>query len=463
VASTVTDKLPPHNIEAEEAVLGSIFVDPGCLEDILPILKPRDLYREKNQWVYEACIAVQGGINQITVSQQLMQDGKLEMVGGAGYLSLLVERLPTSLHAEHYAGIVARLAYNRRLIGMAGQIAAIGYEAELDQEETQTKIAKLLEGMAPRISTDIYTPEDQALLILKMLSEDKPLEMVKFGYPNLDNVMGGMAGGDLVVLAARTKVGKSQVSLEIALENAFKGRCVLYASAEMSIYQLLQRRVAMGAHIPVMKQRQGGLDAKEWERVQVVVDRVNTMPMFIMCGHITPQNVMQWAKRLKNSHDLKLLVFDYVQIVSRRLGQDYGQDMRNKVAYMTAFLKEVAVTLDIPVICVSQISRQSEMREGHRPTLADLKESGTLEEDADIILLLHRPELYIAPNEREASGKAGLLEVRIAGHRQLGLDDKLDLYWQPDKFQYGNVRPDAGDGSALPRFERQGGGNDDRE
>jgi replicative DNA helicase len=455
MASTVTEKLPPHNIEAEEAILGSIFVDPGVLEDVMSLIKPQDFYREKNRWVYEACIAVQGGINQITVSQQLSQDGKLEMVGGAGYLSLLVERLPTSVHAEHYAGIVSRLAYNRRLISTAGQIAAIGYEAELDQTETHAKVGKLLEGLLPRISTDIYTPEDQAELILEMLSQEKPIEMVKFGYPNLDQKMGGMTGGDLVVLAARTKVGKSQVSLEMALSNAFHDRCVMYASAEMSIYQLLQRTVAMGSGIPIIKQRQGGLDEAEWSRVQAVVDRVNTMPMFIMCGHITPENVMQWAKRLKNTHDLKLLVFDYVQIVARRLSHEYGQDMRNKVAYMTAFLKEVAVTLDIPVICVSQISRQSETREGHRPTLADLKESGTLEEDADIILLLHRPELYIAPDEREASGKAGLLEVRIAGHRQLGLDDKLDLHWQPGKFRYG-AQMDVVD-ARLPHW---GGEND---
>lgn len=428
------EKLPPHNVEAEEAVLGSILVDPGALDEVIHIVRVADFYREKNGWVYEACLSV-SAVNQITVAQCLAQAGRLELVGGAGYLSLLVERLPTSLHAEHYAEIVARLSHYRRFIGAAGQIAAIGYAVEGDESEGYAKIRKLVDDLMPHGNHDVVAgPQELAQTIMDISSDwQKHVETVKFGYPNLDRVTGGMNGGDLVIVGARTTVGKSQILQEVALHNAYQGKCILFASLEMSRRQLLERQIVTRVQKDIVSLRNGKASPKDWEEIGNLAQALSETPLYVMCGSLSLESIGARAKTLRETKDLKLLCFDHVQFAARKLGKGYGDTLREKVGYTTNWLKSLAQELDIPVLAACQLNRVVESREGHRPMLADLQESGSIEQDADMVLLLHRPELYdkCKPDDK------GVMLVKIAKDRQGGRDDVVRLKWQPRSRQYG--------------------------
>jgi replicative DNA helicase len=431
-------KLPPVNIEAEEAVLGSILIDPEVLDDIAGTLTPDDFYREKNSWIYKACIAVRGQVNQITVAQQLDEDGKLESCGGYGFLSLLVERTPTSLHAVHYASIVRRLALNRQMISAAGQIAAIGYEADPDDTSALAKIRQIVDNLMPQAPSNFYGPKEQAEIIINMLTRKGIEEVVKTGYPNLDSLTGGMANGTLNILAARPRVGKSQLALEIARYNVLKGRATLYVSAEMTVEQLEERVVAMETGIEIVRLATGRIRPDEEAAILDVAGDVSEHPLFVHAGGITPESTLHWVKRLKETMDLRLVIFDYVQIAARSLSRTYGPDLRQRVGYLTAFLKKLAIEFGVPVIAVAQINRTPEMREDKRPRIEDMKESSNLEEDADSVILLHRPELAIVDlEERQQSDKQGILEVHVAKHRQLGIDEQVELVWQPMRHRYG--------------------------
>lgn len=371
-------KLPPMNPSAEEAVLGSIFVAPECLDDVAGIVSPSDFYREKNMWVYEACLACRGQVNQITVAQELAQKGKLEAIGGAGYLSLLVERLPTSLHAEHYAHIVHRLAAFRRLISGAGQIAAIGYEAETDFDAAYAKVRQIIDKLAPKGVSNLYDPQAQAEIIMAMLSRKDRDDVIKSGYPNLDRLTGGMGNGTLNTFASRPGIGKTQLALEIARYNVLRDNTTLYASAEMTVEQLEERVVAMETGIEIIRLATGRIREDEERQIIDVAADVAAHPLYALAGGITPEAVFHWAKRLKESNDLRLLIFDYVQIAARGLGHVYGPDLRQRVGYLTAFLKRIAIELNIPVIAVSQINRTPEGREkDKRPRMEELKECVT--------------------------------------------------------------------------------------
>jgi replicative DNA helicase len=424
-------KLPPHNVEAEEAVIGSILVSPDALGDVIGIVKVKDFYREKNAWVYEAMLKVDG-INQITVAQELAQAGRLEAVGGAGYLSLCVERCPGSFHAEHYAGIVARLAQCRRMISAAGQIAAIGYEAETDLTVAYGKVRQIVDGLAPRESgSDLRSPKDQAEAIMQISSDwQEKRETVRFGYPSLDRITGGMSGGDMIIVGARTTVGKSTILQEVALHNAYHDKTVLFASVEMSQRQLLERQISMHTHKDIVELRNRATQ-EDWAKIGELADIVSKMPLHVLPGDVTLEKLARHAKTLKETKELKLICFDHVQFIARRLRT--SDTLREKVGYVTNFLKSLAEELDIPVLAACQLNRAVEARDGHKPMLADLQESGSIEQDADMVLLLHRPELY----DKCKAEDRGFMFVKIAKDRQGGRDDIIRLKWYAKQRHYG--------------------------
>lgn len=434
-------KLPPFNIEAEEAVLGSILVDPACLDDVVAVLQPRDFFRSHNGWVYQAMVRAADGLNQITVSQELAQQGRLEAAGGAGYLSHLVERVPTSIHAEHYARIVARLAVCRRLISAASEIARIGYEAPEDDSEALARARRILDSLGPRAACTLLGPKEQAEMLMQIASDwQEAREFVQFGYPNLDRVTGGMMGGDLVILGARTSVGKSQVLQEVALHNAIRGHCVLFASAEMSARQLLERQIAMATGKEIVNLRRGRATQADWRKIGELADETSKRPLHILPGSMTLEAVTKHARTLKEGDGLELVCFDHIQFVARKLSRSYGDTLREKVGYVTNALKTMAEDLQVPVLAACQLSRATETRENHRPMLSDLQESGSIEQDADAVLLLHRPEMY---DKCRAEDK-GVLYVGLAKMRQGGREEVVKLRWYPELKRYGTQETQAG-------------------
>jgi replicative DNA helicase len=427
------DRLPPHNMEAERAVLGSILIDPDCLDDVRALIEPSDFFRDEHQWVYEAMLAVAPGVDEVTVAQELAgKDGRLEGIGGAAYLSHLVAIVPTSVHAEHYANIVSRLAFIRKLIDSAGRIAAMGYEAPADTMELYVKALEELNRLEPLDKQEIIDPQGHAEAMLSMISRrrDKELDSVPFGYRDLDDSIGGMCGGDFVIIGARPSVGKSQVLLEVALHNAKQGRPVLYSSAEMSLAQIAEREIVMKAGVDIRKLRSGELTEPEWGKAQEVVAEVGGIPLYLLEGRLSVASIAQKAKLLKQTKGLRLVIVDYIQLLRDRSDRKVGDNLRERIGYISSGLKNIARDLDIPVLAACQLNREVEMQPNHRPMLSNLKESGDLEQDADVVLLLHRPELY-DPNKDK-----GILEIRVAKNRQLGVEGIVKLVWIKDAHRY---------------------------
>lgn len=429
------DKLPPHCIEAEEAVLGSIIVDCNCFSEVRAIINAEAFYRDKNKWVFDAMesLTERGErIDQLTLSQELARGDKLEEIGGASYLSHLVYVTPTSLHAQYYAQIVARESYRRKMITAGSQIAAIAYEGNGDTMNLFLKAQDTLAKLEPEDKQEIIKPKQHAEIMLDMLSrrKEKRFDAVPFGYRDLDDFTGGMYGGDFVIVGARPSVGKSQLLLEIALHNAKLGRSVLFASAEMSLTQLTEREVVIGTGIDIRRLRKGELGELEWEKAQTVVAEAADIPLYFLAGRLSAMSIIHKAKMLKQVKGLSLLLVDYIQLLRDRAEKKAGDTLRERIGFVSSVLKNAARDLDIPIIAASQFSRSVEAREGHRPMLSDLKESGDLEQDADVVFLLHRPELYDPHKDK------GILEIGVAKTRQLGLQGVVRLIWVEKEHRY---------------------------
>lgn len=450
--TTTDSKLPPHNIEAEEAVLGSLLVDPGAVVDVSSIITSSDFYREKNAWVFEACQAVAGGLNQITVAHELHTKGKLEMVGGAGYLSLLVERLPTSLHAEHYAKIVSNLAYCRRVIQLGGRIAAKGYEAEGTPTELFEACHEALNELHPSQITDIVSPTDHANRLFGMLMhrKDKTEAAVTMGWPGLDRFLGGLYPGNFVVIGARPYMGKSQILQEIALNNTVIRdgdpeskvlKKALIASAEMSVEEFDEREIA-GFGVPIDRLRSGQLEQTEWDKVFNLVGELAHRPMYFLEGRLTIDHIYQRAQLLQRTEGLDLIIIDYIQLLRDTVTRKGDSATRDKVSAISAGMKQMAQELKVPVVTASQLNREVEFRKDKMPVLADLRESGTIEQDADVVIMLTRPEVYDPDDE------PGVLYLNVAKARQIGRTRLLRFIWREDHHCYGEMA----DTDPLPGF-----------
>lgn len=433
-----SERLAPHNIEAEEAVLGSCLVDPDALLEVAAIITPGDFYREKNQWVFEAMVKLGAGLDQITVGDELQKKGRLEDIGGLAYLSHLVLVLPTSVHARHYASVVVHLSFCRKVIIAGAQIAAVAYEAMGDSVELFAKAQDILSTLEPRDSNEIVFPGEHAGRMLDMVTKAREYRSdgLNFGYRDLDRFVGALYPGNLVIIGARPGMGKSQMLQEIALHNAGTGKRVLVASREISLEEFDERYIQMETGVGIEKLREGCLNEVEWGLIQELVDQVNGTPLIFLEGSFGVDSIAQKAKLLRKTQGLDLLLVDYIQLLKERTEKKAGDNLRERIGYISNSLKSIARELEIPVIAVSQLNRNVEGRENKRPTLADLKESGDLEQDADVVLLLHRPEVY------DSKAEPGVMHVGVAKHRQLGKIGRIRLSWRPEYHRYGDWSDD---------------------
>lgn len=433
------DKLVPHSIDAEEAVLGSIIVDADCFSEVKTIINARAFYRETNRWVFEAMeslIDKGSKVDQLTLSQELTDKGQLEQIGGLAYLSHLVNATPTSVHAQYYARIVAKEFYRREMITTGAKIASIAYAGNGDSMELFLRAQEALKKLEPDDKEEIINPKQHAEDMLTMLSlrKEKHFDRALFGYRDLDDFTGGMYGGDFVIVGARPGVGKSQSLLEITLYNAkYLGKTVLFASAEMSLAQIAEREIVMESGIDMRRLRSGSLTDQDWDIAQEVVEKVAGMPLYFIKGKLSVASISQKAKLLKQTKGLNLVVVDYIQLLRDRSDKKVGDNLRERIGYISNGLKNLAKDLDIPVLAACQLNREVEGRPGHRPMLSDLRESGELEQDADMVLLLHRPELY------DTSKDKGIMEIGIAKIRQLGTQGVVRLIWVEKEHRYRDI------------------------
>jgi len=459
------DKVPPHDIDAEEATLGSLLIDGLAIIKIEPIIQPQDYYSERNRWIFEACSGLyQRGeaIDQITVAQELARQDKLEACGGAAFLSYLVTVVPTSLDIEYYAKIIFRLAMMRKLIMASDQIAAIGYQSSPDVDGSLDKAEDILYGLRHGKSSRDFVhirdildkyfepePEPEGAL--------KPSEMkeVPSGFTGIDDLLGGFHRSDLVIVAGRPSMGKTSLALNIARNAAVEhNACVAMFSLEMSRESLVERLVSGEARVNSRKIRMNNQTEVEEKRIMDAIGILSEAPIYIDDSpQIRVIEMRSKAKRLHFERNINLIIIDHLGLIQ---GDTRIDNRVQEISYITRSLKVLARELSVPVIVVSQLSRASEWRASHIPQLSDLRDSGSIEQDADVVMFVYRDEYYYKteedwlkehPNEEYP---AGLATVIVAKHRNGPTGDvKLRFENTLAKFENMAVEPASPDIAGL--------------
>jgi replicative DNA helicase len=437
------DRLPPHDLSAEESVLGSILLDGLAINQITGFLSADDFYREVNRQCFEVLYDLfqrQAEIDQVTVTHELENRGILETVGGAAYLSHLISVTPTSVHIEHYAKLVHRTATMRRLIAAANEISDIGYKDDPDVDvalsAAEDALFSIRQGSENRDFESLKSSLDPYLdppSIIQDEVDGKKVAPITTGYGRLNEILvGGMQRSDMVVLAARPSVGKSMLGLNFTLHAAKANNTVGFFSLEMGIEQIAMRLLAAESRVNMQKLRNGMLTPGEDEQKINSVGLLLDLDIYV---DDTPfQTVAEMrgkARRLQMTKGLDFLVVDYMQLINGGSSGGREGNRAQEVSEISRQMKGMARDLHIPVLAISQLSRAIEHRTSHRPMLSDLRESGSIEQDADVVMFIHREDKFIKEDEwnKQNPGQAyprDRASLIIAKHRN-GPTDEVEM------------------------------------
>jgi replicative DNA helicase len=420
----------PSNLEAEEAVLGSLIIDPDALAKVSTMLRPEDFFSEKNGMIYRVISGIgnqSDPVDYLTVVDRLEEEGLLGEVGGAAYITSLIDATPTAMHVESYAGIVEKNATLRRLISAAGQIATLAFEDNQDIDEVVDRAEQLIFGVAERRGRRDLTPV-RALIggVVDRLDylhrHQGQLQGVPTGFTQLDKLLGGLQRSDLVILAARPSLGKTSLALNIALNAAKRwGQRVAFFSLEMSAEQLIQRLLSVETGIDQQKLRLGNFDEEEASLVMAAAGVLSDLQLFIDdTPAASAMEIRSKARRLQAEHGLDLVVVDYLQLMR---GDQRSENRVQEISYISRTLKSLARELETPLLALSQLSRAVESRTDHRPQLSDLRESGAIEQDADIVMFIYREDKV-----KENSERQDIADIILAKHRN-GPTGMVSLYF----------------------------------
>ena len=426
------ERLLPHNTDAEESLIGSILIDGECIARVAPLLQPGDFYRERNQLCYDAALALfqrDQAVDQTTLAGELARTEKLDSIGGMPYLSHLVAITPTSIHSEDYAEIVSRTSMMRRLISAATRIAELGYKDTDDVDGTLRQAEDALfavrgsqqaRGFVPlRQIYDQYL-QDRAGVLDPLTDSTGP---VMSGYDELDELLTGLQRSDLIILGARPSLGKSTLALNMCLNAAKNGAVAGVFSLEMSCEQLAMRILASEAGIDTHRLRLGLYTMAEEQRMIDAIGQLSDLPLYI---DDTPyQSLVEMrskARRLSLEHGLDLLVVDYLQLVQGQ-GRSFSANRVQEISEISRSLKVLARDLNVALVACSQLSRLVENRPGHRPQLSDLRDSGSIEQDADVVMFIHREDQHITEDEWEQQRPGqpyprNIADIIVAKHRK---------------------------------------------
>ncbi|MDX1495154.1 MAG: replicative DNA helicase [Longimicrobiales bacterium] len=463
-ADTVFDRTPPFSQEAETAVLGGMLIDRDAVTRVIEILSDGMMYREGNRRIFRSMIRLfeRGDVvDVITVAEDLKKTGELESAGGLDYLGQLVDAVPTAANIEYHANIVREKALLRRLVEQASQIIRDVY----DQGERQ--VEELLDAAEARIFQVAESHKREGFVWIKEIlwetfehierlqESDSGITGVPTGFTDLDRMTTGLQKGDLCIIAARPSMGKTAFALNVAAEAAIKhSHAVAIFSLEMSSQQLVQRLLCSEGRIDAQKLRRGRLSPEEHQRLGAAAGHLNTAPIWI--DDQPGSNVLEIrakARRIQSDlrsdgKDLGMLVIDYMQLMS---GTGQSESRVQEVSQISRGLKALARELEVPLIALSQLSRGPEQRTDKRPMLSDLRESGSIEQDADVVMFLFRPEYYAsAENRQELEGKAEL----IVAKQRNGPTGVVPLYFHKAHTRFDSVMPSAQGG---PGPEGNGG------
>jgi len=413
------ERTPPHDLAAEQCVLGGMLMSKDAISDVMEVIRPADHYRPAHQLVHEAILELYGRgepADPVTVSDLLAKRGELARVGGGAYLHTLIASVPTAANAGYYARIVRERAILRRLVEVGTRIVQLGYAGDGDADELVDRAQAEVFAVTDRRASEDYQSLSEIMPgaldeIEAIGSRGGVMTGVPTGFADLDALTNGLHAGQMVVIAARPAIGKSTLALDLARAAAVKHRmaAVLF-SLEMSRNEITMRLLSAEARVPLHAMRTGQMGEEDWTRLARRMSEVVDAPLFIDDSpNMSMMEIRSKCRRLKQRHDLRMVIVDYLQLMSspRRV-----ENRQQEVSEMSRSLKLLAKEIDVPVVAISQLNRGPEQRNDKRPLLSDLRESGSIEQDSDVVILLHREDAY----ERE-SPRAGEADFIVAKHR----------------------------------------------
>lgn len=427
------DRVPPQNVEAEQSVLGAMMIEREAISKVSEILKPEDFYREAHRLIYNAMMELfnkNDAVDLVTVVEVLRREEKLEAAGGIAYVSALANSVPTAANVMYHARIVEEKALLRQLITTATNVAGMGYEANEEVAVIMDKAEKMILEVANRragqefasIKNIIFDVFDK---VSELYSSKGGITGLPTGFKDLDKLTSGLQPSDLILIAARPSMGKTAFVLNIAQHIAVREKqAVAFFSLEMSKEQLVQRMLCAEAPIDAQRLRIGELENNDWDKLVRAADRLAAAPIFIDdTAGITVMEMRSKARRLKIEHDLKLIIIDYLQLMQGSTGSSRNENRQQEISEISRSLKALARELKVPVIALSQLSRSVESRQVKKPMLSDLRESGSLEQDADIVAFIYREDYYEPDTERK-----NITDIIVAKHRN-GPVDSIQLFF----------------------------------
>ena len=434
-------RIPPQNTDAEDAILGAILTNPICFNKIADLLSSKSFYKPANRFIYEAIVNLfskNQAIDIVTVSEALNETGKLDMVGGRAYINDLALNVTTTANIEYYAKIVQEKAIKRELINAGSEIVEMAYD-NTSTEATLDNAEKLIFNIAQQKATsDLVSVKDLVLTSYEQISyryeHRDELLGVPTGFYDIDAMTSGLQKSDLIILAARPSMGKTAFALNIAQNVGLKAKKpVAIFSLEMPKEQLVQRMLCSEAEVESQKLKTGNMQARDWEKLTTAMSYFADAPIFIDdCAGATVMDIRAKCRRLAmEQKELGLIVIDYLQLME---GSGNGDDRNQQVSGISRGLKGLARELSVPVIALSQLSRAVEQRTDKKPMLSDLRESGAIEQDADIVMFIYRDEYY----NKEDTENRGKAEVIIAKHRN-GAVGNVPLLFQGSITKFKNI------------------------
>jgi len=444
MVSELPEKLPPQSVEAEKSLLGCLMLDKNAITKVADYLTAKDFYKSNHQEIYQACIDLfEKGepIDLLSVSTRLKEKNILKDIGGNSYLTELINEVPTASHVSNYAKIVQRKRVLRDLIDASHEIGTLGYNETEDTDLLLDKAERRIFSIAQKSLSQNFIPikstlEDAFERIDKLSKHQKGLRGLPTGFSDLDNILAGLQGSDLVILASRPSLGKSALALNLASNIAINEKMpVGIFSLEMSKDQIIDRLIATYSGVDLWRLRTGRLSAEgednDFSRIQQALGILSEAPIYV--DDAATSNILQMramARRLQADKGLGLIIIDYLQLIDPR---NPDEPIVRQVTEISRSLKALARELNVPVLALSQLSRAVEQRSPQRPRLADLRESGSLEQDADVVLFIYREDRY-----RPETARKNIADIIIAKHRN-GPVGNVELYFDEGRVSFRSI------------------------
>jgi len=432
-------RIPPHSVESEQSILGSILLDKEAIITVTETIKPEDFYKEAHKIIYECMMKLNNKnepIDLITLTEELKKQGHLEDIGGISYITSLSTIVPTTSNVKYYADIVKEKSVLRKLIKVSNDILNLGYDSSIKVEDILEKAEKQIFDISQEKSSEDFQAINSVLMdtydmIEKLYTNKEDITGITTGFEDLNKKTNGLQRTDLILIAARPAMGKTAFSLNLVQNAALKGDAsVAVFSLEMSKEQLVQRMLSAQSHVELKKIKTGNLDENDWPRIIDAMSVLSNANIYIDdTPGIKIGELRSKCRKLKIEKGLDLILIDYLQLME---GDGGNESRQQEISKISRSLKIIAKELNCPVVALSQLSRAPEQRSDHRPMLADLRESGAIEQDADIVMFLYRDEYYHPDSERKNIG-----EIIIAKNRH-GETGSAELVWLGEIQKFAN-------------------------